>query len=107
AWHWSPDGTKQLIFACVAMIVFLSLGRLDYTRLAMVGKSWRRSPITWLLIAAAVSCMLVLLPIPYLSMQVNGARRWLRLGPIQLQASELAKWATVLFLAYWLAHRPV
>src|SRR5439155_1788907 len=89
------------------MVVFLGLGRMDYTRLATAGSTWMRSPITWLLVAAAGSCMLVLLPIPYLSMQVNGARRWLRLGPVQLQASELAKWATVLFLAYWLSNRPV
>ncbi|HSV15298.1 MAG TPA: putative peptidoglycan glycosyltransferase FtsW [Tepidisphaeraceae bacterium] len=107
AWHWSAEGTKQLIFALVSLGVFFALGRMDYTRLATAGSSWRRSPITWLLIAAAAVCVLVLLPIPYLSMQVNGARRWLRLGPIQLQASELAKWATVLFLAYWLSNRPV
>jgi cell division protein FtsW len=107
AWHWSAEGTKQLIFAIVSLGVFFAIGRMDYTRLATAGSSWRRSPITWLLVAAAGVCVLVLLPIPYLSMQVNGARRWLRLGPIQLQASELAKWATVLFLAYWLAKRPV
>jgi cell division protein FtsW len=108
AWHWSAEGTKQLVFAIVSLGMFFLVGRMDYTRLATVGGgNWRRSPITWLLILAAGSCVLVLLPIPYLSMQVNGARRWLRLGPIQLQASELAKWACVLFLAYWLAFPPV
>ncbi len=32
-WHWSADGTKQLVFAAVAAGVFLLVGRLDYRRL--------------------------------------------------------------------------
>jgi cell division protein FtsW len=40
-------------------------------------------------------------------MEVNGARRWLPLWKVQLQPSELAKWAVVLFLAWWLTRRPV
>lgn len=102
-WRWSADGIKQLIFAGMAMGVFLALGRMDYNRLA--GANWRRSPTTWLVALAACACVLVL--IPHVGMQVNGARRWLKLGPVQIQPSELAKWASVLFLAYWLSHRPV
>ena len=104
SWHLSSDGTKQLVFAAVAMGVFLLIGRFDYTRLTM-GSNWKKSPVTWLLIVAAASCVLVL--IPHVGMQINGARRWLKLGPIQLQPSELAKWAAVLFLASWLAKPPV
>jgi len=36
-----------------------------------------------------------------------GARRWLPLGFTQVQPSELGKWAVVLFLAWWLASRPL
>ncbi len=104
-WHWSNEGNKQLIFAVIAMGVFLALGRMDYTRLASTGRNWVRSPITWGLIVASFSCILVL--VPHVGMQVNGARRWIKLGPVQVQPSELAKWASVLFLAYWLAYRPV
>jgi len=105
SWHWSTDGTKQLIFAAVAMGVFLLVGRLDYNYLASRSRDWKRSPVTWIMILAAISCVLVL--VPHVGMQVNGARRWVKLGPIQIQPSELAKWASVLFLAYWLAYRPV
>jgi cell division protein FtsW len=104
SWHLSPDGQKQLVFAGVAMGVFLLVGRFDYTRLQM-GSSWKTSPITWLLLAAVGTCAAVL--IPHVGMQINGARRWLRIGPIQLETSELAKWAAVLFLACWLAKPPV
>jgi len=44
--------------------------------------------------------------VPHIGVAVNGARRWLPLGPVQVQPSELAKWAVVLYLAYWLTHRP-
>jgi cell division protein FtsW len=40
-------------------------------------------------------------------LQVNYSRRWLPLGPIQVQPSELAKWGMVVFLAWWLSSPPV
>jgi cell division protein FtsW len=103
-WHLSADGVKQLVFAGVAMGVFLLVGRFDYNRLE-IRSSLKFSPVLWLLLIAAGSCVAVL--IPHVGMQINGARRWIKLGPIQLQPSELAKWASVLFLACWLAKPPV
>jgi cell division protein FtsW len=50
-------------------------------------------------------CLLVL--VPHIGLEVNGARRWLPLGFVQVQPSELGKWAVVLFLAWWLTYRPV
>jgi cell division protein FtsW len=104
-WHWSADGTKQLLFAAAAAAVFLLVGRADYRQLGAGGDRWMARPAHWGLAIAAGCCLLVL--VPHIGMQVNGARRWLRLGPVQLQASELAKWAVVLFLADWLSRRPV
>jgi len=37
---------------------------------------------------------------------VNGAQRWIELGPIQIQASEIAKVALMLYGAHLLAERP-
>ena len=103
-WHLSADGIKQLIFAAVAMGVFLLVGRLDYNRLEL-RSNLKTSPVLWLMLIAAGCCVAVL--IPHVGMQINGARRWIKLGPIQLQPSELAKWASVLFLACWLSNPPV
>jgi cell division protein FtsW len=104
-WEWSVVGTKQLSFAIAAFATFLAVGWFDYSKLAFRGRSLLRSPIFWAVVIAAASCLLVL--VPRIGMTVNGARRWIKLGPIQVQPSELAKWAMVLFLAYWLTVHPV
>jgi cell division protein FtsW len=102
-WHWSADGTKQAVFALVAMGVFFIVSRFDYH--VLLGRNDRKiSPALVFAVLAGTSCLLVL--VPHVGMQINGARRWLKLGPVQLQPSELAKWAAVLFLADWLARRP-
>jgi len=59
-----------------------------------------RNPLCWMFFAACFTCVIVL--IPHIGLEVNGARRWLPLGFVQLQPSELAKWAVVLFLCYYL-----
>jgi cell division protein FtsW (lipid II flippase) len=48
---------------------------------------------------------LALLVLVYLFPPVNGARRWIRLGPLGLQPSEFAKVAYVLALARYLMYR--
>jgi len=53
-----------------------------------------------------VAVVLLCLPwVPGLGQEVNGAHRWVRLGGIGGQPSELAKFAVVLFLAHSLAKR--
>ena len=89
------------------MFTFWLVGRIDYAKLIpAAGKVWR-NPAVWGLIVAIGMCALVLVPIPGVTKAVNGARRWILLGPVQVQPSELAKWATVLFLAWWLSARPL
>ncbi len=49
--------------------------------------------------------LLILVFVPYLGKEVGGARRWLKIGMFSFQPSELAKWATVLFLVDILSSR--
>lgn len=104
--HWglTDRGLKHLIYAGISALVYLGVGRLNPSILARGGRPIR-CPAVWGLVIAILLCAAVL--VPGVGREVNGARRWLALGPIQLQPSELAKWATVLFLAYWLTERPV
>ncbi|NBD74247.1 putative lipid II flippase FtsW [Patescibacteria group bacterium] len=41
--------------------------------------------------------------VPGLGVEVNGARRWIELGPVSIQPAEFLKYAAVLFAAHWLA----
>jgi cell division protein FtsW len=49
---------------------------------------------------------LVLVKVPGLGVEVNGARRWLGAGPLVFQPSEVMKLALVLYAAKLLAERP-
>ncbi len=104
-WHWNERGTKHLLFVAVALLTFFIVGHLDYRTLARStgatsGVSWK-SPVLWMFAAALLACIFVL--IPHVGLAVKGARRWLPLGFTQVQPSELAKWAVVLFLAWTLS----
>jgi len=63
-----------------------------------------RDTLTPLVLAAAVASMALLqFPGFPLATTVNGANRWIRLGPLGFQPSELAKLALVLWFARFLA----
>jgi cell division protein FtsW len=100
-WQWTQRGVRHLFYAGVAIATFFIVGQIDYDCLRR--KIGWRNPIIWLFGLTALMCLLVL--VPHVGLEVNGARRWLPLGPVQVQPSELAKWAVVLFLAWWLTDR--
>ena len=63
---------------------------------------WQR---TWWLWFALALVALALCFVPHLGMRINGSRRWVGLGPVTFQPSEIAKVAAVFFLAAWFAAR--
>jgi cell division protein FtsW len=73
----------------------LLAARIDYRR-------WRdlSLPIMFLCIG-----LLVLVLVPGIGTSSYGAVRWLKLGPLQIQPSEIAKLGITLYLADWLARR--
>src|SRR5687767_11233566 len=101
-WQWTQRGTRHLLYAGVAIVMFAVVGRLNYAHLARREIRWWGNAVLLLIGVALLACVFVL--VPGIGIEVNGARRWLRLGPIQFQPSELAKWGVVLFLAWWLTH---
>jgi cell division protein FtsW len=94
------DGSYFLLRHLTALMVGLvGLGLVagtDYRR-------WRG----WAL-PALVGCLvlLVVVLVPGIGTEIHGARRWISLGRLQVQPSELTKLAIVVFLAAWLAARP-
>jgi cell division protein FtsW len=57
---------------------------------------------TWFIGAGAL-VLLVFVLVPHVGIAVKGSKRWLGLGPVRLQVSELAKFALVFCLAHYLA----
>jgi cell division protein FtsW len=58
--------------------------------------AWKRLA-PWLLIASFA--LLAIVAIPGIGHSVNGSRRWLQLGPLNFQPSELARWLLVTYIA--------
>ncbi len=100
-WEWSPRGVRHAIYCGIAVVGFLVATRISPRLLD--GDRFGNTPAAWALAAAAMLCLAVL--IPGVGVEVNGARRWLGLGPVRVQPSEFAKWGVVLFLA-WRLSRP-
>jgi cell division protein FtsW len=65
-------------------------------------KTWERAA-PWLFAFALV--LLVLVLFPFIGKGVNGARRWISLGIINFQPSELAKLAVLLYAADYMVRR--
>ena len=82
---------RQAVSACVGLVAMISLTRFDYRYLRTLAPT--------LLVAALGLCLAVLV----IGVEVKGARRWLSLGPVTVQPSELLKLA----LALWIPARLV
>lgn len=64
--------------------------------------TWRR--LSFLLLGASLLVLVVVL-VPGIGHSVNGARRWLDLGPFQVQVSEPARLALLVYLAGYVVRR--
>lgn len=63
------------------------------------------SPAPWALLLSIILLLLVWVPITGISM--NSSNRWLDVGGVRFQASEVAKWALPFFLAWFLTRHGV
>lgn len=83
------------VYACLGALVLLATTQVPLS-------FWSRIDVVFLLLAIVG---LVLVFVPGIGHEVNGSRRWLNLGIIKMQASELAKLAAVFYIAGYLVRR--
>jgi len=84
---------RQLIWLIVAAIAGIIVSWVDY-------RYWRSLAIPLAIFTVA---LLVMTLIPGVGLNIKGSSRWLRFGHLTLQPSELAKFSTVILLAWWMA----
>ncbi len=83
---------RQVLGAAVGMVLLLVAARADY-------HVWQRYAWPFLGVVAAL-LVIPLLPFAFpIAPEINGARRWIAIGPLTIQPSELAKFATVVWVA--------
>jgi len=88
---------SQLMGMGAGLILMLVLLNIDYRLLA-------KPQISSALLLASI-ILLILVAIPGVGKMINGSRRWLRLGPVSFQPSELAKYSVILHLARLLSRK--
>ncbi len=86
---------RQLVGGFIGVLVMLGLSQLDLTTLQ---DDPRPLYIAYGLLTALLLAVLILGP------RINGAHRWIRLGPVSLQPSEFLKPLSVLIAAAWMVH---
>jgi len=86
---------RQGVWAVLGLVAFVAMSRFDYRKI----RGWAKP------MYLGVTVLLVLLLVPGVGRTVNGSTRWLALGPLVIQPSELAKLALIVLVADLLAQR--
>ncbi|HOK05619.1 MAG TPA: putative lipid II flippase FtsW [Syntrophales bacterium] len=82
---------RQVVYVAFGLLLMIRLSRFPYENL----RSFAYPGV----IVSVI--LLILVFVPHIGIRVGGARRWINLGFISFQVSELVKMALVLFLAYY------
>lgn len=88
---------RQVLWALVGLALMMFTMRIDHRRLA-------DQRVVLALIAVSLALLAVTL-VPGIGRMANGSRRWLRLGMLSFQPSELVKFSLVAYLSYYIAKK--
>jgi cell division protein FtsW len=96
---------RNVIYAGLAIAAMLLASRVNVREMFRT-HGWH-NPLFWIILLSLGLTALTF--VPGLGKNVNGASRWLYLGPrsygLSFQPSELVKWVMVLAIAWWCARR--
>ena len=82
--------SRQAVFAVLGLILMLIISKIDYRIYTKFAK------------IAYIGSLIILLIVPIIGSSTKGATRWLDLGFVRFQPSEIAKIALIIFYAAWL-----
>jgi cell division protein FtsW len=100
---YARDSHGDVYFFIKRQAIWIGIGLVTCIFAALMNYHfWQK---TWWLWFAVALAALALCYIPHIGMRINGSRRWVGYGPVTFQPSELAKIATIFFLAAWFAQR--
>ncbi len=88
--------TRQLIWVVIGLAALLVTMNIDY-------HVWRRLALPGMVLVLILLAVVVL--IPAAGVEAWGATRWIPLGPLSFQPSEIAKPILVIYLAEWLSQK--
>ncbi len=91
------DVAKQAVWIALGLSLMVFLAGRDY-QFWMHGQSWIYV-LNLLMLGALLFLPASLAPV------INGAKSWIRVGPLALQPSELAKFAIIVSLSAWVCRR--
>ncbi|HVB53156.1 MAG TPA: putative lipid II flippase FtsW [Candidatus Acidoferrales bacterium] len=83
---------RQLLWLALGMVGLIVCAKIDYHRWVQLAPA----------MAAIVLVLLVAVLVPHIGVEVQGARRWIYFGPLELQPSVLAQFLVVVAGAVWL-----
>jgi cell division protein FtsW len=85
----------QLIWCALGLVLCFSAASIDYR--------WLKK-IAWPVLGIAIVLLAFVMVPTHWTRKVNGARRWISLGPANLQPSEIGKLALIIVLAWYGEH---
>jgi rod shape determining protein RodA len=80
---------RQLLWICIGMLLLTTAFLVDYRTLMY--SAW---PFYALMVTALVLVFVI-------GREISGARRWIVMGPMRMQPSEIAKIFVIIWMAYW------
>jgi len=86
---------KQIIMLALGFVAMIITMNYDYRKLGKL------SPI----LLAGTMCLLILVLIPHIGLERNGAKRWISIAGQEFQPSEILKYAVILFFSFSLSKR--
>lgn len=84
---------KQLFGFLLGLVLFFAMLKVDYHKFVK---------FRWYIMGGAL-LLLILVFVPFIGISSNGARRWIGVGGVTLQSSEVAKFAYVIFVSCYMS----